>query len=82
MGRKFGREMCGVLPFRSDKTDTLYPTMSAVPNLVGARGLLATSWLALQAVAGATVLSLRSSRTSLPPEVLILIGYKCKKPAR
>ncbi|ELD79515.1 hypothetical protein A197_03875, partial [Escherichia coli KTE236] len=54
MGRKFGREMCGVLPFRSDKTDTLYPTMSAVPNLVGARGLLATSWLALRAVAGAT----------------------------
>ena len=25
------------------------------------------------------VLSLRSSRTSLPPEVLILMGYKCKK---
>lgn len=31
MGRKFGREMCGVLPFRSDKTGTLHPTMSAVP---------------------------------------------------
>lgn len=31
MGRKFGREMCGVLPFRSDKTGTLHPTMSALP---------------------------------------------------
>ena len=67
MGRKFGREMCGVLPFRSDKTDTLYPTMSAVPNLVGARGLLATAGRCCH-----NVLSLCSSRTSLPPEVLIL----------
>lgn len=31
MGRKFGREICGVLPFRSDKTGTLYPTMNAGP---------------------------------------------------
>ncbi len=64
MGRKFGREMCGVLPFRSDKTGTLHPTMSAVP------------------LPDATLTRLirpTSSRSSLPPEVLILIGYKCKK---
>ena len=79
MGRKFGREMCGVLPFRSDKTDTLYPTMSAVPNLVGARGLLATSWLALRAVAGATFSRFARVEPPRPPEVLILMSYKCKK---
>lgn len=79
MGRKFGREMCGVLPFRSDKTDTLYPTMSAVPNLVGARGLLATSWLALRAVAGATFSRFARAEPPRPPEVLILMSYKCKK---
>ena len=64
MGRKFGREMCGVLPFRSDKTGTLHPTMSALP------------------LPDATLTRLirpTSSRTSLPPEVLILMGYKCKK---
>ncbi len=42
-------------------------------------GLLATSWLALQGRCWRNVLSLRSSRTSPPPEVLILMGFKCKK---
>ena len=57
MGRKFGREMCGVLPFRSDKTGTLHQTMIALP------------------LPDATLTRLirpTSSRTSLPPEVLIL----------
>ena len=57
-----------------------HPTMqksgAGFSNLVGARGLLATSWLALRAVAGATFS--RFARVELPPEVLILMGYKCK----
>jgi hypothetical protein len=54
------------------------PALRAGFSFVGDRGLLATTWLALRAVAHATFS--RFARVEpLPPEVLILIGFRTQK---